>query len=87
MGPQHRAYGGKNPTLLTDLCNITTGEQVIEEDNQEEYQKGVYTGIEVTGKCSSHLYEEKGWGTAYVYRLPIAEYYYCKELLSLTPNY
>ena len=87
MGPQHRARGGKDPTLLTNLCNVTTGEQVIEEDDRGEHQKGIYTEIEVIGRHPSHLHEEKGWGTVHVYRLQTAECYYCKEPLSLTPDH
>ena len=44
-------------------------------------------GIKVTGRHSGHLHKEEGWGTACVYGLPIAKYYYSEKPLPLTPNH
>ena len=87
IGSWHRTHKGKDPTLLTDLCNIITRKWGIKEDNWGEYQKRIYIGVKVTDWCSSHLHEKEGWRTTYVYELLITEYYHCEELLPLTSNH
>ena len=84
MESWHWTCRGKDPTLLTELCNVITRKWGIKEDDWGEYQKGIYTGVKVTSWCPSHLHEKEGQRTAGMYKLLTTKCYYCEELLLLT---